>query len=80
MFPDGSVAKTLTSVQEMQETQVQSLGQDNPLEKEMTTHSSTLAWEIPWPEEPGRLQSIVPQSRTRLKGLSTRRVWSPPQA
>ena len=61
MFPDGSVAKTLTSVQEMQETQVQSLGQDNPLEKEMTTHSSTLAWKIPWMEEPGGLQSMGSQ-------------------
>ena len=41
----------------MQEAQVQSLGQDNPLEKEVATHSSILAWEIPWTEEPGRLQS-----------------------
>ena len=64
----------------MQEMLARFLGQEDPIEKEMTTHSSTLAWEIPWPEEPGRLQSIVPQSRTRLKGLSTRRVWSPPQA
>ena len=42
----------------MQETQVQSLGQEDPLAKGMATHSSTLAWEIPWIEEPGRLQSI----------------------
>ena len=42
----------------MQETQVQSLGQEDPLEKEMATHSSILPWEIPWTEEPGRLQSI----------------------
>ena len=41
----------------MQETQVQSLGGQDPLEKEMATHSSTLAWKIPWTEEPGRLQS-----------------------
>ena len=41
----------------MQETQVQSLGQEDPLEKEITTHSSILAWEIPWTEEPGGLQS-----------------------
>ena len=40
----------------MQETQVQSLGREDPLEKEMTTHSSTIAWKIPWTEEPGRLQ------------------------
>jgi len=41
----------------MQETRVQSLGQKNPLEKEMTTHSSILAWRILWTEEPGGLQS-----------------------
>ena len=41
----------------MQETLVQFLGQEDPLEKEMTTHSSTLAWKIPWMEKPGRLQS-----------------------
>ena len=40
----------------MQETQVQSLGQEDAREKEMATHSSTLAWRIPWTEEPGRLQ------------------------
>ena len=45
-------------MKEMQEIQVQSLGQDEPLEKEMATDSSILAWEIPWTEEPGRLQSI----------------------
>ena len=42
----------------MQEMQVQSLGQENPLEKEMATYSSILAWEIPWTEESGRLQSM----------------------
>ena len=40
------------------ETWIQSLGQEDPLEKEMATHSSTLAWKIPWMEEPGRLQSM----------------------
>ena len=40
------------------ETQVQSLGQENPLEEEMATHSSILAWRIPWAKEPGRLQSM----------------------
>ena len=45
-------------MQEMQELQVQFLGQEDPLEKEMATHSSILAWEIPWTEEPGRLQSM----------------------
>ena len=43
------------------ETQVQYLGQEDPLEKEMATHSSTLAWRIPWTEEPGGLQSIGSQ-------------------
>ena len=42
----------------MQEIWVRSLGQEDPLEKEMTTYSSTLAWKIPWTEEPGRLQSM----------------------
>ena len=41
----------------VQETWVQSLGQEDPLEKEMVTHSGILAWRIPWMEEPGRLQS-----------------------
>ena len=45
----------------MWETQVQSLGWEDPLEKEMGTHSSTLAWEIPWTEDPGRLQSMGSQ-------------------
>ena len=45
----------------MWETRVQSLGREDSLEKEMATHSSTLAWEIPWTEEPGRLQSMGSQ-------------------
>ena len=45
----------------MWETWVRSLGQEDPLEKEMATHSSTLAWKIPWMEESGRLQSLVSQ-------------------
>jgi len=45
----------------MQETQVQSLVQEDPLEKGMATHSSILAWKIPWTEEPGRLQSMGSQ-------------------
>ena len=48
----------------MQETQVRSLDQEDPLEKEIATHSSTLAWKIPWTEEPGRLQSMGLQSQT----------------
>ena len=46
----------------MQETQVQFLGQEDPLEKGMATHSSTLAWKIPWTEEPGGRQSMGSQS------------------
>ena len=45
-------------MQKIQEMWVQSLGQKDPLEEEMVTHSSILAWEIPWTEEPGRLQSL----------------------
>ena len=49
------------------ETRVRSLGQDDPRDKEMATHSSILAWRIPWTEEPGRLPSMGPQkSQTRL--------------
>ena len=48
-------------MQEMQEMQVQSLGQEDPLEKEMATHSGVLAWKIPWTEEPGGLLSMGPQ-------------------
>ena len=47
-----------------QETQVQSLGREDPLEKGMATHSSILAWRIPWTEEPGGLWSMESQSRT----------------
>ena len=53
----------------MQETQVQSLGWEDPLEEERATHFSILAWRIPWTEEPGGLQSMGSQ-RTRLKQLS----------
>ena len=52
------VAQTLNNPPAVQETWVQSLGQEDPLEKEMATRSSILAWEIPWMEEPGRLQSM----------------------
>ena len=51
------MAQMVKNLPAMQETQVRSLGQEDPLEKEMATHSSTLAWKIPWTEEPGRLQS-----------------------
>ena len=58
LFPSGSVVKNPPA---MQETLVQSLGQDNPLEKGMATHFSILAWRIPWTEEPGGLQSMGSQ-------------------
>ena len=57
-FPSSSVAKNSPAKQEMQ---VQSQGWEDPLEKEMATYSSILAWEIPWTEEPGRLQSMGSQ-------------------
>ena len=63
-YPGGSVIKNLPA---MQETQVRSLGQEDLLAKEMITHSSILAWEIPWTEEPGGLQSIALQ-RVRQYG------------
>ena len=49
------VAQVVKNLPAMQETQVQSLGGENPLEKEMATHSSILAWSIPWTDKPGRL-------------------------
>ena len=55
------VAQTVKCLLTMQETWVQSLGQEDPLEKEIATHSSTLAWKIPWTEEHGRLQSMGSQ-------------------
>ena len=57
-FLGGSAVKNLPA---MQEKQVQSLGQEDPLEKEMATHSSILAWGILWTEEPGGLQSMESQ-------------------
>ena len=55
------VAQTVKRLPVMQEAQIQSLGQENLLEKEMATHSSILAWEISWTEEPSRLQSMGSQ-------------------
>ena len=55
------MAQTIKNLSAMQETQVQSLGQEDPLEKGMATHSSILAWRIPWTEEPGRLKSMGSQ-------------------
>ena len=68
-FPGGSVVKNLSAVQQ---TPVRSLDGEYPLEKKMATHSSILAWEIPWREEPGRLQSMGSQkSWTQLGNLTT---------
>ena len=55
------VAQMVKHLSAMQEIWVQSLGREDPLEKEMATHSSTFAWKIPWTEEPGRLQSMGSQ-------------------
>ena len=55
------VAQRLKRLPAMRETRVRSLGREDPLEKEMVTHSSILAWRIPWTEEPGRLQSTGSQ-------------------
>ena len=55
------VAQMARKLPAMSETRVQSLGWEDPLEKEMATHSSILAWEIPWTEDPGGLQSMGPQ-------------------
>ena len=63
------VAQTVKHLPAMQETHLQSLGWEDPLEKEMATHSSTLAWKIPWTmEDPGRLQSMGLQRVYTLLG------------
>ena len=56
------VAQMVKRLSTMWETWVRSLGREDPLEKEMAIHSSTLAWKIPWTEEPGRLQSMGSQT------------------
>ena len=58
-FPGGSVGKESPAIQE---TQVQSLGWEDPLQKGKATHSSILAWRIPWPKEPGGLQLMESQT------------------
>ena len=62
-FPGSSTVKRLPT---MQETQLRSLGQEDPLGKEMATHSSVLAWEIPWTEAPGGLQSMESQKESDM--------------
>ena len=60
-LPSGSVVKDSPAMQEPQELQVRSLGQEDPLEDGMATHSSILAWRVPGTKEPGKLQSIRSQ-------------------
>ena len=66
-YSSGSLmALTVKNLPVVQKTRVRSLGQEDPLEKGMATHSSILAWKIPWTEEPGRLQRVATKSRTQL--------------
>ena len=58
------MAQMVKNLPAMQETWLPSLGQDDPLEKEMATNAGVFAWRIPWTEEPGRLQSMGSQSQT----------------
>ena len=64
------MAQMVKNLPTKQETQVQSLGREDPLEKGMATHCSILAWRAPWTEEPDRLQSMVSQSQTRLSDFT----------
>ena len=70
------VAQTVKCLSTMRETWVQSLGWEDPLEKEMTIHSSTIAWKIPWTEEPGRLQSMGSQRVRHDWATSLSFPWS----
>ena len=78
-FPGGSAIKNLTAIQE---TWVQSLGQEDPLEKEVLTHSNILAWETPWREEPGGLQPMglqrVRHDRVHMHGMAVNQVEDVP--
>ena len=65
------VAQMVKNLPPMWETQVQSLGQEDPLEKGMATHSSILTWRIPWTEEPGRLQSMGSQRVRHERATNT---------
>ena len=65
------MAQTVKNPPAMRETWVQSLGWEDPLEEGMATHSSILAWRIPWTEEPGRLQSMGSQRVRQLSDLVT---------
>ena len=77
-FPGGSrtslVAQMVKRLSTMRETWVRSLGQEDPLETEMAIHSSTIAWKIPWTEEPGRLQPMGSQ-RVRHDWVTSLHWW-----
>ena len=76
------MAQTVKRPPAVRETQVQSLGWEDPLEKEMATHSSNLAWKIPWTEEPGGLQSMGSQRVGHTERLHVRSaqilIWNTP--
>ena len=77
------MAQTIKRLPAMWETRVQSLGWEDSLEKEMATHSSTLAWKIPWTEEPGRLTVhgvAEPDTTERLYLLTYLLTYSPPNS
>ena len=71
MGPDSLIAQIVKSLPAVLETQVQSLGREYPLEKEMATHSSILPWRIPWTEEHGRLRSMESQELDMTELLRT---------
>ena len=71
------MAQTVKRLSTMRETRVRSLGQEDPLEKEMAIHSSTIAWKIPWTEEPGRLQSMGSQ-RVEHHGVTSLSLYYDP--
>ena len=73
-FPLAQQLKNQPAVWETKEMWAGSLGQEDTMEEEMATHSSILAWRIPWTEEPGRLQSKVLQSQTPLSDYAQHRL------
>ena len=70
VFQASLMAQMINNLPAMQETWVPSLGQDDSMEKGMATHSSVLAWRIPWTEEPGRLQSVGLKESDMIEWLS----------
>ena len=69
------IAQSVKNLPAMQETRVQFLGQEDPLEKKTAAHSSILAWRIPWTEEPGRLQSMGLQESDTTQHLNRHQVY-----